>query len=155
MGMDVIGNNEDSEVGRYFRNNVWWWRPLWMYCEDTLPEVCDKVEHAHMNCGDGLDQVDSMKLGNALKKKIESGECALYARQRHEYIESLPLIECDLCEGTGGRQEPPTTGKGTYPCNACDSKGKVKQWDTHYPFSEENVQKFINFLLECGGFKIC
>ena len=23
---------EDSNPGVYFRNNCWWWRPLWQYC---------------------------------------------------------------------------------------------------------------------------
>ena len=32
MGMDVYGIAPTSERGEYFRNNVWWWRPLWDYC---------------------------------------------------------------------------------------------------------------------------
>ena len=29
MGMDVFGLEPRKEKGEYFRNNVWWWRPLW------------------------------------------------------------------------------------------------------------------------------
>ena len=29
MGMDVFGLAPKEEKGEYFRNNVWWWRPLW------------------------------------------------------------------------------------------------------------------------------
>jgi hypothetical protein len=28
MGMDVYGKEPKSDKGEYFRNNVWWWRPL-------------------------------------------------------------------------------------------------------------------------------
>ena len=30
-----------------------------------------------------------------------------------------------------------------------------KDWDRHYPFSEENVRKFADFCAKCGGFEIC
>jgi len=34
--------HETENPGRYFRNNVWWWRPLWAYvcsiCEDVMTE---------------------------------------------------------------------------------------------------------------------
>ena len=33
---------EDDNPGGYFRNNVWWWRPLWDFvchtCDDILTE---------------------------------------------------------------------------------------------------------------------
>ena len=32
MGMDVFGKNPTDEKGAYFRNNVWFWHPLWDYC---------------------------------------------------------------------------------------------------------------------------
>jgi hypothetical protein len=28
MGMDVYGRNPTSEAGKYFRANVWSWRPI-------------------------------------------------------------------------------------------------------------------------------
>ena len=31
MGMDVYGREPEKELGKYFRSNVWWWRPLWNY----------------------------------------------------------------------------------------------------------------------------
>ena len=33
--------------------------------------------------------------------------------------------------------------KGT--CNACTGEGKVRHWDTHYPFDVENVKEFAQF----------
>ena len=37
-----MNEREEENPGVYFRNNVWWWRPLWNYvcseCEDILSE---------------------------------------------------------------------------------------------------------------------
>jgi len=55
MGMDVMGMNATSEKGEYFRNNVWWWRPLWDYCLNEHGDIAGQVEHGHSNDGDGLD----------------------------------------------------------------------------------------------------
>ena len=32
---DAKNKYEEENPGQYFRNNVWWWRPLWDY-------VCEK-----------------------------------------------------------------------------------------------------------------
>ena len=33
---------EDENVGTYFRNNVWFWRPLWNYVYDTTDVLTEK-----------------------------------------------------------------------------------------------------------------
>ena len=39
-GMAAYFKYVDETPGIYFRNNVWWWRPLWMFicenCDDIL-----------------------------------------------------------------------------------------------------------------------
>ena len=30
---------EELSPGIYFRNNVWWWRPLWMYISDLCKDI--------------------------------------------------------------------------------------------------------------------
>ena len=71
MGMDVYGNKPKNKDGEYFRNNVWWWRPLWDYCLDNYPSIAGKVEHGHSNDGDGLAAGDAKKLAILLKKDID------------------------------------------------------------------------------------
>ena len=39
MGMDVFGNNPRNKEGEYFRNNVWWWRPLADFILECYPEI--------------------------------------------------------------------------------------------------------------------
>ena len=88
MGMDVFGQNPKNKKGEYFRNNVWWWRPLWEYCEFVAPELTDMVEHGYSNDGDGLDGDDARKLGNALRKALRKGETAEYIAKRQEFIDN-------------------------------------------------------------------
>lgn len=149
MGMDVSGVNPSSETGEYFRNNVWWWRPLWNYCLKVAPELCESVS-GHHNDGDGLDGEGAKALAEILQEKIDSGECKKYAEEYAAQLKALPDEKCDLCQGTGIRNDQFVQGK----CNKCTGKGHVRPFDTQYPFSVENVQNFTNFLKDSGGFEI-
>lgn len=49
MGMDVFGQSPISERGEYFRNSVWWWHPLWEYCERLAPDLIPHDNPGHYN----------------------------------------------------------------------------------------------------------
>lgn len=151
MGMDVYGKSPKNEKGEYFRNNVWWWRPLWDYCLDHHPDPAAKVQYGHSNDGDGLDDKDATKLGMALKKDLLSGKVASFEKKYTKEIESLPLEDCPYCDATGIRNDEHV--KGT--CNGCEGSGKTKSWKASYPFAEQNVEEFADFLVNSGGFSIC
>ena len=152
MGFDLysLGNHKSSN-GEYFRNNVWWWRPLWNYCLINYPTLANKVKYANSNDGDGLNSRDSKNLAFLIKKDIENGKAQKYANERQIYLDSLPLQKCEHCNGTGVRNDRYVQGE----CNGCHGAGKVKQWQTYYPFSIENLSEFQEFLDNCGGFSIC
>lgn len=167
MGMDVVGrNNPDA----YFRNSVWSWRPLWNYCVEVAPELCSGVDGSH-NGGDGLDAEGADDLAAVLFNELESGRTALYEKTYHKMISELPRHSCEHCEGTGirtdkvgcdmgmpSRELQPEiqiiTGRTHGWCNACNGEGKQDDWRAGYPFSEENVREFAEFLAESGGFQI-
>ncbi len=172
MGMDVIGKNAKNKRGEYFRNNVWWWRPLWNYCLTVHGDIAGAVENGHSNNGEGLDADKAHALGMRLRKDIEDGFTAKYEAEYREYLLSLPQTECQLCKGTGIRRDPVGVENGMPTreldeedsillkrshgwCNGCSGQGKKDAWDTNYPFSVENVQEFSEFLLNSGGFAIC
>jgi DnaJ-class molecular chaperone len=161
MGMDVYGVKPKNEKGEYFRNNVWWWRPLWDYCLDFHPSVADKVKDGHSNSGDGLNAGDSKKLAAFIKKDLDSGKAQKYAQKREEELNSLPDVPCEYCETTGSRTWQPHEGPNDTDtvqiktCNSCKGKGSVRPWPTQYPFSVENLAEFQEFLDNCGGFSIC
>ena len=154
MGMDVYGKNATNEKGEYFRNNVWWWRPLWDYCEE-LYEPCREVS-GHTNDGDGFGEAHSLQLSRILFDEIESGRTADYATARELLISAMERPTCRICEGTGQRPD------GLYGvewkekgCNACRGEGTTDPMAANYDFDVDNVREFALFLATCGGFEIC
>lgn len=167
MGMDVVGRrNPDA----YFRNNVWWWRPLWIYCCSVAPHICDKV-NGHMNDGDGLDEEEAQALADMLEMELLSGATTEYEIEYNFELSKLPRHKCDYCGATGIRRDAVGVEQGmpTRPldeetqvllgrthgwCNACHGEGEVDDMGMHYPFTTENVREFMEFLRESGGFSI-
>lgn len=160
MGMELYGKNPSSEEGVYFRNNIWYWRPLWWFCEYASPIVTSKVVHSQLNCGDGLNEKDSKTLAQDIKNCIDTGTLDSWAKEYQEYKDSLPLENCTYCNETGLRTWEPGTFQNTThqsitkKCNVCDGEGKHKN-DLHsYPFEIKNVHNFFKFLNSSGGFEI-
>jgi len=171
MGMDVFGRQPTTEQGEYFRNNVWWWRPLWNYCLTVAPDLCSKVS-GHFNDGDGLDADEAIQLANILYTELWEGRTAQYKKELDEHNATLPREKCEICDGTGIRTDPIgvehgwhikeldvetqiLTGRTHGSCNSCHGVGTTENWALHYPFSVENVANFAQFCSESGGFSIC
>ena len=154
MGMDVYGKAPTSRKGKYFRANIWWWRPLASYCCFVAPDVSKYCTYWQTNDGDGLDAEDSITLANVLDAQISNGSCVAYINGRQMHLDSLPLETCQICEGSGQRKPPPETGAGDQPCNGCNSTGKTKSVECNYPMDLEIVQEFTAFLRHSGGFEI-
>lgn len=171
MGMDVYGRAPTSEVGQYFRSNVWYWRPLWNYCMEVAPELCKDVS-GHTNDGDGLDATGAAELADILTREIDSGRTAQRVVAFHEYQSNLERHTCTLCSGTGIRTDEvgqlhnmPTKvlephlqsllGRSTGWCNSCRGEGLVEDHEIAYRFDEDIVRDFADFLHRCGGFSIC
>ena len=158
MGMDVYGKKATSEEGKYFRNNVWWWRPLANYCQAVAPTIAKKCKHWHTNDGAGLKASDALLLAGMLEAEVESGRCAAYEKEYEAERAALPKETCELCYGTGCRTDEVGKKNGLDKpggCNGCEGTGQKESWDAGYPFSVDNVKEFITFLNHCGGFEIC
>lgn len=160
MGMDVYGQNATTEKGEYFRNNIWWWRPLWDYCEG-LYQPCREIS-GHTNDGDGLNEEQAKELGQILLQEVHSGRAKIYENEYNASIDEMPNEPCDFCSGVGIVQVKEgwpdyVEGEVTFrdPCNACQGKGVKRPWQASYPFSVENVQEFAEFCINSGGFQIC
>lgn len=143
MGFDIYGADPGTEEGKYFRNNVWWWRPLADYCLEAAPDVTLACAHWH-----------------SLQIELDAGRTETYARLYASRLEAMPNDPCTICETTVLRKEPPERGAGDLrnggtKCNACDGEGYRRPWETHYPFDVDNVRGFVTFLRGCGGFSIC
>ena len=115
----------EANPGIYFRNNCWWWRPLWDFCAFHCPDIINKETHksGHYNDGAGLNDKDAINLG----------------------IKLLTLI----ADGTAGKHEKEITLS-----NEAAKDKDPKGLSGSYPFSVENVKEFADFCIQSGGFKI-
>lgn len=159
MGFDLHGIKPNAEIGIYFRNNVWWWRPLASYvldvCEDVFQE--GEVDYWHSNDGQIVSALTAHGIASRLTTLVKSGRTRRFMEKYNAEQKAMPLEVCSYCEGTGDRKdlEPPEWKVECNGCNACHGTGKVKQFSTEYPFSEENVKRFAEFCEGSGGFEIC
>ena len=173
--MDVYGLEPRKEKGEYFRNNVWWWRPLWDFVAH-IDELYSEEKHAnrlisedlyqsgHCNDGVGLQtQEDCDELLNRLGWAIEEGladarekevkEEIEKAEQKNKFIAKQKKDFQAKMKKKLGKEVPPRD----YP------KSDYKEWQriinqenytAHYPFTVEHLEEFNKFLKNCGGFAI-
>lgn len=135
MGMDVYGNAPTSEVGKYFRANVWSWRPIHHLCETVLKR---KLPGWGFNDAAGF---------------TDQAQCDELADKLAQYLVLFPNdpieLESELRVNLGGRfvgrpgGRDPEHGEVTY-----------ENSETPYKADPELVQQFIAFLRACGGFEI-
>ena len=117
---------EQSNPGVYFRNNCWWWRPLWNYCyfisrHYNLNLISEELfELGHSNDGAGLDAEGAMTLAMHLQMSIEDGTAENYDS---EYKQEMEASDDEFAKS--------------------------------YPFDIRNVADFAEFLEYSGGFSIC
>ena len=142
---------ENSNPGVYFRNNCWWWRPLWNYCYMIADDIISEelFENGHSNSGAGLNDKDARLLGNRLLQQIREGKTIEYQAVYQQYLDDLPDDVCTFCNGNN-------RGKNKMKdCTRCNGTGKSTNFNKHYPFDVDNVKEFAEFCIESGGFEIC
>ena len=142
---------EHKNKGVYFRNNVWFWRPLWNYCHKVCPEIItDKIwDEGHHNGGQKINDEDAKVLGAVLLHQINKGNTIKYEA---EYIQWQDDLEQNICTTCNNNNKGNNKKKD---CKMCDKTGKRDNWNKSYPFQTENVKEFAEFCLNSGGFEIC
>mgnify|MGYP003135800413 CR=1 FL=1 len=80
MGFDLVGTKARSEKGKYFRNNVWFWRPLWTYicseCDDIL--TVKEAEGGSFNDGVKISKAKAEKIAKRIQKRLNDGSVELH-----------------------------------------------------------------------------
>ena len=71
---------QDANDGAYFRNNVWFWRPLWNFvtgcCGDILSEK--DIGQGYYNDGHKISKTKAKKIAMRLRKFFKDGSVAAY-----------------------------------------------------------------------------
>ena len=157
---------QNDNVGIYFRNNVWWWRPL----ADLVEKLCffldDKQkEHLHDNGGYEYDEATAHKIADTLeafvkssvakRTQIEHKKQMKKAEAHNKKVQvKLDALKMDAIAATGNKNIAPRD----YPKDLNDKWDSIYcEYDhtSSYPFTLKNVKEFITFLRECGGFTVC
>ena len=125
---------EQDNPGYYFRNNVWYWRPLWSYiCDYIAPDILsdeDKKGGAYNDCHH-INAIKANYIADKIAEKHANGELQKFADWYQISRDNLPKETCNICED-----------------------GMRDNWAKSYPFEVENVLEFGRFCKESGGFEI-
>jgi hypothetical protein len=167
MGFDLysLGNHKNKN-GEYFRNNVWWWRPLADFvCEHTkCIEEKDKKSWQH-NDGHEVDEVLAKQIATQLKALIKDGtvskaikeneEMHDQAEQNNKFVDRCHKLLADKVEKEQGKEN---LAPADYPKDDHDTWDWIQSkynYGSSYPFTMENVEEFIQFCEDSRGFRIC
>jgi hypothetical protein len=87
---DALDKYEAEVVGSYFRNNVWFWRPLWhfvcMNCSDILSEK--NMIGGSWNDGHKISKTKATRIGKRLKKLLRDGTAKDYEKLNNAEFDS-------------------------------------------------------------------
>ena len=160
---------EEENQGCYFRNNVWWWRPLGNFIHDLIAKE-DWATKKHLqalgdNSGFEWSEEEALIISNKLQEAVDNGTCkklekkwkkeALISDKHNKQMDKkMKLLEKKVKLKTGNKNIAPAD----YPAQfkkQWDFLWGSRDWTSSYPFAEKNVIEFIGFAKNSGGFKIC
>ena len=149
---------QHNTPGAYFRNNVWYWGPLWGFvckvCDNILSE--DDIKYGMTNSGHVISKTKAKKIAAKLRKVDDNLEDHQLDYEKN--LEELPDESCKICWGTGRRNDDigvtARNADPNYTCNGCNGKGTRRPFAASYPFDANNIRKFGEFCDLSGGFEI-
>ena len=136
---DAKNKHEELNPGTYFRNNVWWWRPLWAYvceeCHDVIND--DDADGGGSNEGHAISEQKAVAIAKRLFELIEEGETGRFEDFHKKKAEEADADNERLIADGGKKYDAGWN------------------WADSYPFAVDNVRAFATFCSESGGFEIC
>ena len=157
---------EEENVGFYFRNNVWWWRPLATYICNIMGDVLTEEERVrfHDNSGVEISQEKAIMIADTLQLMIKMGGVKTHERlweadrkkaeEHNKKLDAQHKELAKLVEKKVGKSLAPKDYPKAFK-DMWDSIQKENKFQANYPFSEGNVKDFIKFCRASGGFRIC
>ncbi len=153
--------------GEYFRNNVWWWRKLWIFvcnaCDDILSE--EDMNYGNTNDNHLITEDKALAIADKLDALLEDGTVDTIQKDVMEQVEAGRKINKQVekevqelrklvIKATGNEDIVPMN----YPEEWKEQYEKIRSkedWSARYPFHKDNVKEFSKFCRQSGGFRIC
>lgn len=154
-----------SQSGTYFRNNVWWWRPLAHYVLEYTKVISeDRKEVWSYNDNSEVSQKEAEMIARQLRYLIDSGHTKKFSRdweaRRKKLEKHNDKVEKELEKHTKQvRNKMRNSNLAPKDFPEADKKiwDKIyhkRNSDASYPFSIQNVEEFAEFCENSGGFSI-
>ena len=83
---------EKLSPGIYFRNSIWWWRPLWMYTSDLCKDILTEKDMSSgtFNEGHFISKTKSKRIAKRIQEEASSGRLDLYCTSYNLEQKELP-----------------------------------------------------------------
>ena len=138
MGMDVYGVAPAAKAGEYFRASIWAWRPIWermaLLCSDLLNE--DLLDSMAFNSGAGpRDQETCDKVAERLERWLADDP-----REKFSWEHDSTTLKVNA--------------EGRFVSDKELAADPTLVTKSPYSVSREELQEFIGFLKNCGGFSV-
>jgi hypothetical protein len=163
---DALSKFENENKGYYFRNNVWWWRPLAEYVLEHTKVITTKkkIEGFSYNDGVVISEKEAEQIAKQLYYLLQTGHTEKYAEQyeekraiavKHNAIvqKKLDALSLEAERRTGEKDLAPSKYHKDL-SKKWDEITNEREWVARYPFSVSNVKEFADFCKDSGGFTI-
>jgi len=166
---EAVEKFEATNKGVYFRNNVWWWRRLADYIM-MYTKCVDKADFKKWqeNGGHEVDAETAEQIANQLEHLIKTGHAEKYQqaidaemKEAEKHNKKIKKMLAELRSEVSkivGEEKIKNLPPRDYPEPLNKKWWKIMNqtnYNSHYPFSIENVKEFIEFARNSGGFEIC
>lgn len=154
-----------NQKGAYFRNNVWWWRPLAHYVL-THTKVIDEDKKKCWSYNDHciIDEEEAKQIAKQLRHLIDKGHTKRFSAEWEARRKTLEIhndkVEKELdkhVKDVQRRMNDSNLAPKDFPKEDHDKWEKIykkRNSDANYPFSIKNVEEFAEFCENSGGFSI-
>ena len=138
MGMDVFGIEPTADTGRYFRASIWQWRPLWEQMKALCGDFLSDEMLAAMAYNDGAgprEQSTCTKIADRLEQWLHTDSRSKFVIDREQTSLRVASNGCLV---------------------SCETLSEEEESNSKSPYSvtRQEIEEFIEFLRDCGGFSV-
>lgn len=171
MTYELVAQNCDDPTRQILSIPTLDFQPLWAFVHAREYVPVDVFLAVAQGALVNIRDERAREIGDAIVDDIDGGRVDEFVDAHRQLIESLDLIECEACDGTGIRTDEMARkygldllplddvkaialGRERGTCNLCDGWGKHENPLARFRFDVATVRRFAEFLRTCGGCSI-